>query len=274
MEIVNESKNNNNQNNDNQNTNTNTNIIQLDINEVQQVYSLIRSCGHEGVKNSVIYAFLTLTSDMQIHSKTYHTDLILLKLYFIVLLHPSILEQEFQQIIKSLFESLNNTTSQSHEVINSYIQTLDPQKFLYFLKVFRQYIIGRMNQNSIKDARIGVKCLDMLHTAYLHQPTLNQNIPISEFYISNISEYLTNLEARKQEYKFWLRDLGTTNTTSYIPPPHGVERHTLASFISFPYILTPGVKASIIELDAAVQMRQVCQILTIILSYIMLYYII
>lgn len=248
MEIVNDN---------NYNNYNNNNIIQLNIPEVQQVYSLILSCGHEGVKNSIIYAFLTLTSDMQIHSKTYHTDLILLKLYFIVLLHPSILENEFQPILKSLFDSLNNITPQSHEVIHSYIQTWDSKTFLHFLKIFRQYIIGRMNQSSIKDARIGVKCLDMLHTAYQKQSNLQVEISLSEFYISNISEYLLIPETRRKEYQLWLHDLGTTNTTSYIPPTHGVDRHTLQSFISFPYILTPGIKASIIELDAAVQMRQV-----------------
>jgi E3 ubiquitin-protein ligase HERC3 len=230
--------------------------IQLNLNEVRRVYSLILSCGHEGVVNSVLYAFLTLTSDLQIHAKVYNANPLFLKLYFIVLSHPTITESHFLQALKPLFEALNSVTEESRELIIHFAQSWAPETFSSFLNTFRQNISVRISQGSIKEARVGVKCLDLLHEAYQRQARLSASIPPSEFNIQEVSDYLTVLEARKREYQLWLRDLGATDTTANLPPRHGVDRRSLESLISFPYVLTPGVKASIIELDANVQMRQ------------------
>jgi E3 ubiquitin-protein ligase HERC3 len=229
--------------------------IQLNLEEVRQVYSLILSCGHEGVVNSVLYAFLTLTSDLQIHSKSYNTNPLFLKLYFIVLSHPAISESHFLQALKPLFEAFNNVSEESRELIIRFVESWAPETFLSFLNTFRQNISVRMNQGSVKEARVGVKCLDMLHEAYQRQTRLSASISPLEFYIQEVSDYLVMLEARKREYQLWLRDLGATDTTANLPPRPAVDRQSLESLISFPYILTPGVKASIIELDANVQMR-------------------
>lgn len=230
--------------------------IQLNLDEVRHVYSLILSCGHEGVVNSVLYAFLTLTSDLQIHSKSYNNNPLYLKLYFIILLHPNILEPQFLQALKPLFEAWNNLSKGSRELVTYFLQSLSPDNFLIFLRILRQMISVRISQGSIKEARLGVKCLDMFHVAYQAKINLKNTIPLSEFYIQDVSDYLAIVEARKREYQLWLQDLGTTNTALYVLPADA-DRHEFDSFISYPYILTPGIKASIIELDANVQMRLV-----------------
>lgn len=239
------------------NDNSQLESIELNLDEVRQVYSLILSCGHEGVVNSLSHAFWTLTSDMQIHSKTYNASPLFLKLYFIVLLHPNILETEFLPTLKPLFEAFSNVPRETRELIIRFVESWTTEYFLIFLRIFRQIISVRIARGSVKEARLGVKCLDMLHVAYLNTTRFSVAIPQSEFCIQEVSDYVSVLEARKREYQMWLRDLGTTNTASYSAPRDGVDRHSFESFISFPYILTAGVKASIIELDANVQMRQV-----------------
>lgn len=231
--------------------------IELNLDEVRQVYSLILSCGHEGVVNSLSHAFWTLTSDMQIHSKSYNSRPLYLKLYFIVLLHPNILETEFLPTLKPLFEAFSTLPKEIRELIIRFVESWTTDYFLIFLRILRQIISVRITRGSVKEARLGVRCLDMLHVAYLNTNRFSVAIPPSEFSIQEVSEYVSILEPRKREYQMWLRDLGTTNTASYLAPRDGVDRHSFESFISFPYILTAGVKASIIELDANVQMRQV-----------------
>jgi hypothetical protein len=141
--------------------------IELNLDEVRQVYSLILSCGHEGVVNSLSHAFWTLTSDMQIHSKTYNNKPLFLKLYFIVLLHPNILETEFLPTLKPLFEAFSNVSREAREMIIHFVESWTTDYFLIFLRILRQVIIVRIARGSIKEARLGVKCLDMLHVAYL-----------------------------------------------------------------------------------------------------------
>jgi hypothetical protein len=160
------------------NSHLNLNVIQLNIEEVRAVFSLIFSCGHEGVINSVMYAFLTLTSEMQHQSKQYHLHSPCLKLFWIVLLHPQILDVHFSQVVKSLFDSLHRVPRESHSTLIEYISSLAPSHYSHFLNIFRQYINERILQNAIKEARVGVKCLDLLHSARLRSPHLLNSIEI------------------------------------------------------------------------------------------------
>ncbi|CAE7797574.1 Herc4, partial [Symbiodinium microadriaticum] len=111
-----------------------------------------------------------------------------------------------------------------------------------------------MYQGALEDGRGAVRILALIYAAHSAFPSVH----VSEFINDAIcDDYMPSLEARKREYKLWLNDLGTASTTQ----SQGVSLGMMVagacqSFISFNFLLTASTKALVLELDAAVQMRQ------------------
>eukprot|EP00602_Paraphysomonas_sp_CaronLab_P008247 CAMPEP_0185019840 /NCGR_PEP_ID=MMETSP1103-20130426/2420_1 /TAXON_ID=36769 /ORGANISM="Paraphysomonas bandaiensis, Strain Caron Lab Isolate" /LENGTH=687 /DNA_ID=CAMNT_0027550361 /DNA_START=26 /DNA_END=2086 /DNA_ORIENTATION=+ len=225
--------------------------IRLDIADVCRVYDLLVSSQHEGVVNSLMNALITLTADMPRHASSCE-DPFFLKQYMIVLCHPLLLDPQYITILRSLVAAVDKLPVLSRTSLARYLETVPLNVYTHVLNVIRQHITLRMYQGAIEEARSAVRVMAILHSAHWRFPS----IPLSEFTNDVIcSEYMSSLEARKREYKLWLNDLGTTTTAAArIPVDRGSG--TLNSFISFPYVLSPAVKAQVLELDAAVQMRQ------------------
>ena len=73
-------------------------------------------------------------------------------------------------------------------------------------------------------------------------------VDISEFYNDALNEdYFSSQEEMMHELKLWRKDLSLSN--KFCATEH------FQSFISFPFPLTPATKASILEKDALIQMR-------------------
>lgn len=229
--------------------------IKLDISEVTTTYNLLLSSGHEGVVNSLMHALVNLSSDMSLNASRCE-DPVALKQYLITLAHPRLLEPDYQTVLRSLFGAMDKLPPLARTSIVTWLRTSVPKAaYLHFLSVIRQHITLRMYQGAIEDARKAVKILALVFAAHSAFP----DVPISEFVNDAICEdYIPSLEARKKEYRLWLNDLGTTSTSHAT----GVSVDMMVggamqSIISYSFVLTAGAKASVLELDAAVQMRQV-----------------
>ena len=231
--------------------------IKLDIEEVINTYEQLLSCGHEGVVNSLMHALVNLSSDMSLNSARCE-DPVSLKQFLITLAHPQLLDPDYLPILRSLIVAMDRLPSLSRNSIVQWLQTATSQSvYCHFLEVIRQCITLRIYQGAVDDARRAVRIQGLLYAALPSFPS----VPASEFINEALcDEYISSVEARKREYKMWLNDLGTTTTTSAqgVSVPMMVSG-SVTSFISFPFVLTAAAKAAILELDAAVQMRQVCK---------------
>jgi hypothetical protein len=225
--------------------------IKLDINDVSRVYRLLSECGHEGVLNALIYALVTLTSEMPLKSAGLE-DPIALKQYLITLALPALANREHHHIMRGVVSAVDNLPPLARRSLTNWLSTTTLDAYQVYLDVVLGHITVRMEQGSVEDARRAVKLLSLLFAAHPSFPS----VPMEHFYNDAICDYMASVEARKREYKLWLNDLGTINTAAYTPQSRP-NSGSLSSFISFPYVLSPGVKASVLELDAAVQMRQV-----------------
>ena len=230
-------------------------VIRLDIQDCTNMYSALLSCGHEGVVNSLKYALINLSADMSVHASRCE-DPIQLKQYLITLAHPSLLDPDYHVVIRSLIGAMDRLPTLSRNSIVEWLkQSVSREIYLHFLGVIRQHITLRMYAGALEDARGAVRVLALLHAAHCAFPSVSA----SEFINDAIcDDYMSSLEARKREYKLWLNDLGTTSTTL----SQGVSlammvTGNMQSFISFNFVLTASAKAQVLELDAAVQMRQV-----------------
>jgi hypothetical protein len=229
--------------------------IKLDIAEVIATYTHLLACGHEGVVNSLMHALVNLSSDMSLNASRCE-DPVALKQYLITLAHPHLLDPDYQVVLRSLTAAMDKLPALARSSIVTWLRTsVSKTAYLHFLSVIRQHITLRMYQGGIDDARKGVKLLALVFAAHSAFP----EVPITEFVNDAIcDDYIPSLDARKKEYRLWLNDLGTTSTSHV----KGVSVDMMVaggmqSIISYPFVLTAAAKASVLELDAAVQMRQV-----------------
>lgn len=91
-----------------------------------------------------------------------------------------------------------------------------------------------------EDARKAARVLDIIYRARQYYPA----IPLSEFYNDALNEdFMADEETVVNEIKLWRRDMKA--------PPADLPK----SFISYPFLLSPSTKASVLEEDARIQMH-------------------
>ena len=89
-------------------------------------------------------------------------------------------------------------------------------------------------------------------------------VPFDEFYNQAINEELFHFDNEDRtfirgEYQRWRSDLASTrarNGSSSAAEDNSEENSMPASFISYPFVLEPAVKAKLLQMDARHQMRQ------------------
>lgn len=194
----------------------------------------------------------------------------------ITLEHPFLDSDDFAQVLRNVLQASDKLSLHCRIQLVHWFKSVSEERLLRYCYLVSGYITKRISKRAASDAKNGAKFLALLHLA---SSTVLKCMDSSRrsvvFYNPALCEYLRHgentragAEHLKLEYKLWISDLaaieakkpcsdsvsggGGVGSTSDV----NVDLLTADSFISFPFLLTPTVKALVLELDASVQMRR------------------
>lgn len=243
----------------------NSHEIDIDIDAVTESFSLIAAAGNEDVTNSLTVALGFLTNTMELSASRYNEPSSL-KQFLVVLEHPAALDPSHEDLLKKLLTAINNLPKPSKQVLCQWIRRgAGESRFRRYIAIFRSFMTLQIYQGEVDVwGRRAVRALGLLFDCLSSFP----NVKISEFYNDALEDVLRGQESRFEEYRKWMKEThlagsprqrqsagggggsggGGDRKRAFVECDH-------KSFISYPFVLSPLTKASVLELDAQVQMR-------------------
>ena len=216
----------------------------LDISEVHRTYEVLTSSSEE-VQNALLSSLENLAINMPFDAGQCISNGDI-KYILIAFEYPELDDPKCTILMKNILTSLEKLPVSLRESISYWLGSMnDEDRYWRYLRNIRQYMTLRMYQGAIDDARSAARALDILYKVL----SLYPNIPYTEFYNDALNEdYMSVGDGMKYEIKLWRKyDLKIDNKS---------KTENLRSFISFPFTLSPAIKADILEEDAQIQMRE------------------
>lgn len=207
----------------------------LDIASVRAAYQLIVDLDNVGVNNVLISANGRLAAQLKhaSHTTSKPEDL---RPYIILFENPQLVDPEtHKEILGPLLSSTATLPSTQLAILKEWFSGYDSDSFRKLVGLVQQFItLHILTQNPISLNREtslvnATKVLELLHP-------INErfrHVPYTEFYNEMINE---NIEL-KEDYVNWKQEEGF-------------------SFCHYPFILDPGVKSKVLQIESYMQMQQ------------------
>jgi hypothetical protein len=211
--------------------------------------------------NVLIQPFVSLTQSI-IDSSSNINLIDQIKPLLILFEYPASDDPNFQPVLKNIINCFQKIPLDMQNTIIDWIgQLQDTSRYLRYIRSLVQYMTIQIFVDTYDEAKNAAQVLGILHRAL---PYYQSSVSPSMFYNDALNSFhLQDIDNLYSELQYWLKDLkaiaeykvkvlkmtDTANVSS-------IEYPKLRSFISFPYTLTPAVKASILEEDARIQMTR------------------
>jgi hypothetical protein len=250
--------------------------IPIDVMKIDFIYRRIVSCENEGVRNSVAYALDALSNTMRYKATTCADGSSLIPL-IIILEMPELSEPRYSETLRNLVSGLDSLNSAAKLRLLEYVCNVSEARFKRHVDLFQRHISARVSRGAAREAKLAVALMSIWVTA--RHAFLDA--PVSMFYNPAINEeYMSTRLGKRDEYLAWRSDIEveehskpSSNTVHVLisPVPHAPHRapsHGITvptplccirkyeSLVSYPFVLSPGVKASILEIESARQMQE------------------
>lgn len=255
--------------------------IPVDVMKIDFIYRKIVSCENEGVRNSVAYALDTLSNTMRYKAATCTDGSSLIPLV-VILEMPEIFDPRYSETLRNLISGLDSLKTAAKIRLLEYVCNVSEARFKRHVELFQRHISARVSRGAAREAKMTVALMS-IWVAARH---VFLDAPVSMFYNATINEeYMSTRSGKRDEYLAWRTDIEAeeqskpsdrakaSNTINVLisPIPHAPHRapsHGITvptplccirkyeSLVSYPFVLSPGVKASILEIESARQMQE------------------
>jgi len=138
--------------------------LNIDIEEVAEVYKLIAEQEHEGVLNSLSHAFESLLYNQQFTTLNLRSCLDL-RQFLVVFECPLIMDPSYKLVLASLFQCLIKLPKESQEHIQNWLARQARERLGRYVAATQQYITLRVYLESVEEARPAVAVLGLLWAA-------------------------------------------------------------------------------------------------------------
>eukprot|EP01041_Mallomonas_annulata_P010022 gene10022-20866_t len=230
---------------------SNDNTI-LSIQDIKYIYNILLSSNIERIRSSLVNALELLTSNLLTFSSPI-SDYKSLNIYMIILEHPESFDPRYDILLKYLFQVIDKSSKNNKLNFKNWLVKIGVETYKKYLSIIIHHITIRIYQGAVDDARTAVRILSILHS--ISSSSTYNMIPIQDFYIDALNQdYMSTRDGRGLEFKLWHDDRRQQQLLSQRIDP--LQRHISNSFISYPFVLCPAIKATILEMDSQYQMRQ------------------
>lgn len=224
--------------------------VTINIEEVYNLYNTLLSTKNNRIRDSLSNAledvakYLNLASSVV--AKKPISDQSIIHLYIIILEYPELLDPRYEELLRDLFHAMDRSSKECRAIWNRWLRQqsklVGEERFRRYVNVMKQHITLRLYQGGIDDARICIRILQTLHAVH----HLYSNISMQDFYVDALNQdYMTTSEGRKREFLLWREEQRHSNKSD-VPKQ---------SLMAYPFVLSPAIKATVLELDAELQMR-------------------
>lgn len=247
--------------------------VPIDLLKVDYIYNRIYSCEHTGVRNAIKWALETLSTTLRYRppAASLADPAGLLIPCVVILETPDLNHTNFIETLRNVIFVFYNSTTEIKQRLLEYICNISEDRFCRHVAALQNFITDRVDKGAVDEFKQAVAVLSLWVVA------AKQFFPASPrilFCNAAVNEsYASSRNGKRQEYSLWLKDLGTKDgkkpsaiqaiTVQHsssgkavsITVPIILERK-YESLVSYPFVLSPGIKAAVLELDAARQMKE------------------
>ncbi|KAL9643574.1 hypothetical protein ABK040_010187 [Willaertia magna] len=208
----------------------------VDIEAVDQSYKLL-------LKNETISSALSSSLDnlsQKLKEKAKKLNERNVRIFIIILECPLLMEPSSHEILSNLMQGILQLSTNALDSLKLKLSEVPKSYLSSFVSIFQQFITVQLYAKGYIDEKIAyaTRILGILNAANEMKMNRFERVNYEEFY----NDAVNNIVDIKEDYMRWAR-------AQHIPN-HGFE---CFNFCEYPYILDPGFKSKILQLDAELQ---------------------
>lgn len=166
----------------------------------------------------------------------------------VALEYPGLMDPSKQELLTSLMSAIDRFPEQQKTCLFEWIKSFaGRERYLRYITLCRQYMTVKLYEEAHEDAKLAVRVMGILYSALPRY----RSVSVMEFYNDALNEeYMTDPRNVSAELREWTRErLSKRRGRVFL----GLRFN---SFISYAFVLSPVVKATVLRLDAENQMRR------------------